>query len=384
MRIALFCHSLCSDWNHGNAHFLRGVATELLVRGHEVRIFEPRDAWSARNLIEQCGTAALDETRAHYPLLAPVRYDASHFDLERAVDGTDAVLVHEWNEPELIARLGQLRRRGGTFRLLFHDTHHRAASDPEAIRRFDLSAYDGVLAFGESLAERYRAAEMANRVFVWHEAADTRIFHPPPVPEREAGRLRDVVFVGNWGDDERTGELREFLLTPIADLRLSATVYGVRYPDEALAALGRAGAHYGGWIPNYRVPAVFATHRITVHVPRRPYALALPGIPTIRPFEAMACAIPLICAPWDDCEHLFQEGRDYLLARSGAEAKAHIALLLSDRAFADKLAHHALSTILTRHTCAHRVNELFAILDELEPPVQGAKARPAREEAPRP
>jgi glycosyltransferase involved in cell wall biosynthesis len=41
MRIAIFCHSLMSDWNHGNAHFLRGVVTDLLDRGHDVRVFEP-------------------------------------------------------------------------------------------------------------------------------------------------------------------------------------------------------------------------------------------------------------------------------------------------------------------------------------------------------
>jgi hypothetical protein len=31
MRVVIFCHSLVSDWNHGNAHFLRGVARELLA-----------------------------------------------------------------------------------------------------------------------------------------------------------------------------------------------------------------------------------------------------------------------------------------------------------------------------------------------------------------
>jgi hypothetical protein len=40
------------------------------------------------------------------------------------------------------------RRR---FTLCFHDTHHRAVSDPDAIPRFDLDGYDGVLAFGETL-----------------------------------------------------------------------------------------------------------------------------------------------------------------------------------------------------------------------------------------
>ena len=44
MRIAIFCHSLVSDWNHGNAHFLRGIASELVRRQHSVRILEPEDA----------------------------------------------------------------------------------------------------------------------------------------------------------------------------------------------------------------------------------------------------------------------------------------------------------------------------------------------------
>jgi hypothetical protein len=41
MRIVLFVHSLLADWNHGNAHFLRSVATELISRGHAVRRTAP-------------------------------------------------------------------------------------------------------------------------------------------------------------------------------------------------------------------------------------------------------------------------------------------------------------------------------------------------------
>ena len=48
-----------SDWNYGNAHFLRGVAWELRARGADVRILEPADAWSARCLIADHGPDAL-------------------------------------------------------------------------------------------------------------------------------------------------------------------------------------------------------------------------------------------------------------------------------------------------------------------------------------
>ena len=41
MRIAYFTHSLASCWNHGNAHFLRGVLRELMASGHAVVAYEP-------------------------------------------------------------------------------------------------------------------------------------------------------------------------------------------------------------------------------------------------------------------------------------------------------------------------------------------------------
>jgi spore maturation protein CgeB len=46
LRLRLFAHSWRSDWNHGNAHFLRGLADELRGLGHEVRCYEPENGWS--------------------------------------------------------------------------------------------------------------------------------------------------------------------------------------------------------------------------------------------------------------------------------------------------------------------------------------------------
>ena len=51
MRIVYFTHSLISCWNHGNAHFLRGVMRALLAEGHDVRVFEPAESWSRANLL---------------------------------------------------------------------------------------------------------------------------------------------------------------------------------------------------------------------------------------------------------------------------------------------------------------------------------------------
>lgn len=360
MRIVIFCHSLSSDWNHGNAHFLRGVVTELALRGHDVRAFEERNAWSAENLVRDHGPGALSLAARAYPSVRPIPYLEAELDLDAALDGADLVLVHEWNSRSLVARMGEHRKKS-SYQLLFHDTHHRSVTDPQAMRAYDLSGYDGVLAFGAAIADVYARSGWSRRVFVWHEAADVRVFRPIPAIAKEG----DVVWIGNWGDDERTNELREMLLEPVRDLRLKARVHGVRYPAEGLRMLEESGIEYAGWLPNFRVPEVFAAHRATVHVPRRPYVEALPGIPTIRVFEALACGIPLVSAPWSDVESLFAPGRDYLVAANGRAMRAHLSMLLADESARTQVANQGRRTVLARHTCAHRVDELLDIARQL-------------------
>lgn len=362
MKIVYFTHSLSSCWNHGNAHFLRGVLSELIARGHEVRVWEPEGAWSLENLLADHGSAGLDAYWQAYPELSSRTYSPSSAP-EDMIDGADLVVVHEWNDPQLVAKIGRVRISGSSFALLFHDTHHRAVSDPQAMRAYDLSGYDGVLAFGETLSEVYRRSGWGGRVWTWHEAADLRRFHPP---ENDAER-QGVVWIGNWGDGERTEELGRFLFEPVRRAGLPLDIYGVRYPDDARKILARFGAHYHGWAPNARAAEIFARHLATVHVPRRYYATSLPGIPTIRVFEALACGIPLVSAPWTDTEGLFRPGQDYLVARDGGEMANHLAAIHNDPELRCDLVRNGLETIRARHSCAHRVDELLAIVSGLAP-----------------
>lgn len=368
MRIVYFTHSLASCWNHGNAHFLRGVLRELAALGHDVLALEPQGNWSLTNLLADHGPEGLAPWLRHYPDLTSRAWHGLH-DAEAACADADLVIVHEWNDPVLVAAIGRLRARGGRFRLLFHDTHHRAVSDPDAIHAFDLSGYDGVLAFGEALAEVYRGWGWGRNVFTWHEAADLRRFQPPEAETTREG----LVWIGNWGDGERTAEIEAFLLAPARDAGLKLAIHGVRYPPEALALLARYGADYRGWLPNASAPEVFARHLATVHVPRRYYASILPGIPTIRVFEALACGIPLVSAPWDDAEGLFRPGQDYLVAPTGAEMTRHLKALASDPDLRAALVASGLDTIRSRHSCRHRALELLAIAASLQPQLEPAQ-----------
>lgn len=371
MQVVFFTHSLVSDWNHGNAHFLRGIATELQGRGHDVRIYEPENGWSLSNLVREYGERPVFEFHRVFPGLRSSFYDLETFDIDRALDGADLVIVHEWNDLELVRRIGEHRKRYVRYRLLFHDTHHRSVTAPEEMAAYDLSGYDGVLAFGAVIRDIYLSRGWTGRAWIWHEAADTRIFRPPD----EITGKEDMVWIGNWGDGERTSEYYEYLIGPIVALGLRASAYGVRYPQTAIDLLASADIRYNGWVPNYQVPRVFSQFRVTLHIPRRPYVHALPGIPTIRPFEALACGIPLICSPWNDSEHLFTPGEDFLVARNGEEMKRHIRLVLEEPGTANALTTRGRRTVLSRHTCFHRVNELLSICGELGIPVPKTEPR---------
>ncbi|WP_263385646.1 CgeB family protein [Granulicella arctica] len=364
LRIAYVAHTLRSDWNNGNAHFLRGLTRALAAMGHDVTILEPETEWSIENLrTESLGERSLADFARLYPDLDVVTYARGEDeDWWRSVlQDQHVAILHEWNPPELAQLLLRLRDELG-FLLLFHDTHHRASSTPEQMERFGLARFDGVLAFGEALRTIYRDRFGLTRVWTLHEAADTTVFRRVPT----LGRVTDAVWIGNWGDGERSAEIREYYLEPAAALREQArfTIYGVRYPQDGLKACADAGVFYGGYLPNLDAPAVYAAARLTVHIPRQQYSSAMTGIPTIRVFEALACGVPLLSAPWQDCEELFRPG-DFTMVQGGAEMLSAMGTLLKHPEIAEAQSARGLETVLARHTCAHRAQQLMEICEEL-------------------
>ena len=364
LRLTYLTHSLRSDWNNGNAHFLRGLLASMQRLGHAVEVLEPEHDWSIDNLREEPeGQRSLDDFARLYPDLLVRIYPADLFDRDRwrhFLRSSEIVVLHEWNPPALAQLLLELRDELG-FRLLFHDTHHRASSSPEQIGAFGLARFDGVIVFGEVLRSIYRDRFGIHRVWVLHEAADTTIFRPLSSTEKD----QDAVWIGNWGDNERSAEIQEFLLDPAATLNSKRfTIYGVRYPPEGLAALSAANVHYGNYLPNLDAPRIYSRSHLTLHIPRRQYSTVMTGIPTIRVFEALACGIPLLSAPWQDTESLFRPG-DLRFVENGTAMRDAMSDLLKNPAKAAEYAAKGRETVLARHTCDHRARELTTICEDL-------------------
>jgi len=182
LKFRFFAHSWVSDWNHGNAHFLRGLARELTRMGHEVRCYEELGAWSLTNLMSHEGTAAIsaiDDFRHIYPELDIHFYQrGSNFEefLNQELRDADVVIIHEWNDPQVVNAILQ-RKRKGKFLALLHDTHHRVYTSAHEILKFNLHQIDGVLAFGEAirfmkrLMSRYSCRWQAPKPRTWSGSA---------------------------------------------------------------------------------------------------------------------------------------------------------------------------------------------------------------------
>jgi spore maturation protein CgeB len=364
LRLRFFAHSWRSDWNHGNAHFLRGLVDQLRRNGHEVRCYESSDSWSFINLLQEPAAGkSLEDFRKAFRHLDVRSYSQRNFRefAEAELRDADVVVVHEWNSPQMVEAILGLREKYH-FRALFHDTHHRSYTSAEEIRRLHPRRFDGVLAFGEAIRRIYLEAFGVPRCWTFHEAADTDRFFPRP-----GNGTNEVNWIGNWGDEERTRELHEFLIGPLSTLtRSKAAVYGVRYPAHAKRRLQEAGIDYRGYLPNLSTPDVYRRSALTIHIPRRCYSNGLSGIPTIRMFEAFACGVPLVCSPWSDTEGLFSPGQDFITVPDGRAMRAEVAHLLHDERAREQLSAQALKTIRDRHTCRHRAQLFEEICGELE------------------
>jgi spore maturation protein CgeB len=231
------------------------------------------------------------------------------------------------------------------------------------VRALELEHYSLILAYGPSLAEVYRSMYRLPRVEVFHEGADVDLFQPC----RGSRQCDDVLFIGNWGGCDRSAELRTYLLEPARALPgLRFAIYGVRYPPDLVDRLhGEYGIDYRGWLPNFEAPAAYSAAKVTVHVPRRQYAGWLHGIPTIRVFEALACGACLISTPWPDTDGLFRRERDFLTVWTPEHMRDCIAWLCRDEAARRRYGENGRETVLARHTCAHRAQQLVDLVARL-------------------
>ena len=352
MKIVILGLSITSSWGNGHATTFRGLVRELNRAGHETLFLERDVPWyaSQRDLPE--------------PPYGKTRLYADLDQLERehaeAVRTADAVIVGSF-VPEGV-KVGEwvLATAEGVTAFYDIDTPVTLAKlarndfeylHPELIPRYQLYlSFTG----GPTLAKLERAfgSPAARALYC---SFDPELYYPEPAQPKW-----DLGYLGTYSID-RQPRVQALLLEParaFADGRF--IVAGAQYPADIDWP---ANVEHLEHVPPAQHRAFYNAQRYTLNVTRDDMIRA-GWSPSVRLFEAAACATPVISDHWAGIDSLFTPGEEILLAERPEEVLAYLHEIPDDarRARGDR----ARQRVLAEHTAAHRAAELVEHLQEAE------------------
>jgi spore maturation protein CgeB len=345
VRIVFLGLSITSSWGNGHATNYRALVRALRARGHETLFLERDVPWYAAQR-DAAGAAvlyrSLDELRQH----------------EDAVREADLVVVGSYvPEGVVVAEWALETARGAT---AFYDIDtpvtlaKLAAGDdeylvPELVPRFDL-----YLSFtGGPTLERLERDWGARAARAFHCLVDPEAYFPD---EREPDL--DLGYLGTYSAD-RQPAVERLLLEParrVGDRRFA--VAGPQFPPEIEWPSNLERTDH---LPPAEHRGFYARQRFTLNVTRGDM-VAAGWSPSVRLFEAAACAVPVISDPWQGLEAFFEPGTEILVADDADDVLALLELPEAERR---ALGERARRRVLAEHTAEHRVRELERHVAEL-------------------
>jgi spore maturation protein CgeB len=345
--------SLSSSWGNGHATTFRALLKAFAARGHDILFLERDVPWYA---------ASRDVTD---PAYCRLEYYGSLDELEGwrwEIGGADAVIVGSYvPEGVAVGRWVQAHARGVT---AFYDIDTPVTlaklerGDFEYLSPDVIPGYDLYLSFtgGPTLRhiEQRYGSPAARALYC---SVDPDAYPPLDLP-----KTWDLSYLGTYSDD-RQPTLDKLLLEParrLPDRRF--VVAGPQYPaDIAWPANVERIEH----LPPAGHPDFYSASRFTLNVTRADM-IAAGWSPSVRLFEAAACAVPVISDRWEGLGELFEPGSEILLAD---DSDAVVAAL----AGADTgIGRAARERVMHGHRAADRAAELEAYILE-------AKRETARE-----
>jgi nucleoside-diphosphate-sugar epimerase len=179
---------------------------------------------------------------------------------------------------------------------------------------------------------------------------------PEAYPPLNVAKKWDLTYLGTYSDD-RQPTLEKLLIEPARRLpHLKFCVAGPQYPDSIDWPSNVERIDH---LPPSEHPAFYAASRYTLNVTRADM-IAAGWSPSVRLFEAAACATPVISDIWDGIDELFQPGGEIILASSTGEVVSR----LSSDEDASEIGRAARERILAAHTAAQRACELEQHIEE--------------------
>jgi spore maturation protein CgeB len=344
LRIVVLGLSVTSSWGNGHATTYRGLMRELTRRGHEVLFLERDVPWYAQNRDlpkPPCGETAL---YAHLRELCD-RFSPAVHDADLVIVGSyvpEGVAVGDWVQSVA----------GGATAFYDIDTPvtlaKLARGDYEYLEPRQIARYDMYLSFtGGSTLDRLEHHYGSPMARVLYCSFDPELYFPEAQP-----LAWDLAYMGTYSED-RQPSLEALLLDPAR--RWSAgrfAVAGPQYPDDVRWP---SNVDYTAHLPPSEHRAFYNRQRYTLNVTRAEMIDA-GWSPSVRLFEAGACATPMISDLWDGIETFFVPGREILLARDSGEVLRVLRDISEDERRA--IGERARARVMCEHTAAHRAEQL--------------------------
>ncbi|PWU07212.1 MAG: glycosyltransferase [Terriglobia bacterium] len=336
--------SITSSWGNGHATTYRSLVRGLAARGHQILFLEGDMPWYAGNRDEPHPPGARTEIYRNFGDLV-ARF-------EREV--TQARLVIVGSFVPAGARVGDWVLSVAKGIPAFYDidtpvTLSKLAEGsweyltPEQVARYRLylSFTGGPLL--RTIESRY-GSPIARPLYC---SVDTKQYRPV------GGECRwDLGYLGTYSDD-RQPALETLLLEPARQWKRGRfTVAGPMYPKSILWP---ANVQREIHLSPRDHPGFYNAQRFTLNITRE--AMKSAGYsPSVRLFEAGACATAVISDWWEGLDTIFEPGRDVLVASDCEDTLR----FLKDTSGAKlrSLGEAARRRVLAEHTPAHRAMQL--------------------------
>ncbi|HZC37887.1 MAG TPA: glycosyltransferase [Sphingomicrobium sp.] len=347
MKLIVLGLSLSSSWGNGHATTYRALLKAFANRGHDILFLERDMPWY----------------RGHRDIAEPeycrLEFYSAFDELDRwdpDIREADAVIVGSYVAQGV--EIGEYVHRHASGVTAFYDIDTPVTlaklerRDYEYLSPDIIPGYDLYLSFtgGPTLRriEQVYASPMARALYC---SVDPDCYHPMDVPKRW-----DLSYLGTYSKD-RQPALERLLIEPARRLpHLKFCVAGPQYPADVNWPENVERIDH---LPPADHPAFYAASRYTLNV-TRPDMIAAGWSPSVRLFEAGACASPVISDKWEGIDSLFEPGREIILVESSDDVVAH----LVSNADAAAIGRAARERILSADTADHRAAELESYIDE--------------------
>jgi spore maturation protein CgeB len=359
LRIVILGLSITSSWGNGHASTYRSLVRALAARGHDVLFLERDVAWYASN-----------RDLPHPPFGRTVLYsDLGDLDrrCSRDVERADCVIVGSYL-PDGIT-VGDWVFATSRKITAFYDfdtpvTLGALERDRcEYLAARQIPRYDIYLSLtGGPALRRLEREYYAPRARPLYCSFDPGEFYPVPADARW-----DLGYMGTYGLD-RQPRLDALLLQAAAsEPQRSFVVAGSSYPA---AADWPSNVERIEHLPQSAHRMFYTAQRFTLNLTRAPM-LRLGHSPSVRLFEAAACATAIVSDTWDGLETFFVPGREILVADTTDDVLRLLRDLPDDER--QLIGARARARVLRAHTPQHRAVELEQYVAEA---VRGRHAQP--------